>query len=68
MASMELEGGCHCRAVRFKPGSALRFKGQCHGRECQYISGGSPVVGFTAEAQSFHRIPEGIATCERGSG
>ena len=134
----ELEGGCYCGAVRYKTAGDAMFKGQCHCRECQYISGGSPnmvmampesdftytkgapkqftrsdlekpvtrdfcgecgthllgqspalpgamliKVGtlddpaefgepqmaiFCEEAQSFHRIPEGVASFDRGPG
>jgi hypothetical protein len=37
---MELEGGCYCGALRYKVAGDPVFKGQCHCRECQYISGG----------------------------
>ena len=48
---MEFEGGCYCGAVRYKASGDAMFKGQCHCRECQYISGGSPnVVMGLAEA------------------
>jgi hypothetical protein len=39
---MEIEGGCYCRAVRYKVQGDALVKLQCHCRECQYISGGSP--------------------------
>ena len=39
---MKLEGGCYCGAVRYKAEGDPVFKGQCHCRECQYITGGSP--------------------------
>ena len=38
---MEIEGGCYCGELRFKYSGEPMFKGQCHCRECQYISGGS---------------------------
>ena len=39
---MKLEGGCYCGQVRYKAEGDPMFKAQCHCRECQYISGGSP--------------------------
>jgi hypothetical protein len=41
---MEIEGGCYCGAVRYESKGEPLFKGQCHCRECQYISGGGPNV------------------------
>ena len=41
---MEVEGGCYCGAVRYRAQGDPLFKGQCHCRECQYISGGHPNV------------------------
>jgi hypothetical protein len=39
---MLIEGGCYCGAVRYRAEGDALFKGQCHCRECQYISGGAP--------------------------
>jgi hypothetical protein len=46
---MAIEGGCYCGALRYKADGDPMFKGQCHCRECQYISGGHPnvVVGMS---------------------
>ena len=41
---MDLQGGCYCGALRFQATGDAMFKGQCHCRECQYISGGHPNV------------------------
>ena len=51
---MDFEGGCYCGSVRYKASGDPLFKGQCHCRECQYITGGAanltmaiPEAGFT---------------------
>jgi hypothetical protein len=59
------EGHCYCGALRYRAEGEPMFKGQCHCRECQYISGGMPNVvmampeaGFKytkGEAKSFRR-------------
>jgi hypothetical protein len=41
---MDLQGRCYCGAVRYQAKGDAIFKGQCHCRECQYISGGHPNV------------------------
>ena len=41
---MTVEGGCYCGALRYRAEGDAILKAQCHCRECQYISGGSPNV------------------------
>jgi hypothetical protein len=41
---MKIEGGCYCGAIRYEAEGEPLMKGQCHCRECQYITGGHPNV------------------------
>ncbi len=41
---MEVEGGCYCGSVRYRADGEPIMRAQCCCRECQYISGGSPVL------------------------
>jgi hypothetical protein len=52
---MEIEGGCYCGAVRYKVEGDALFRGQCHCRECQFISGGAPnlTMGFPITSFSY---------------
>jgi len=50
---MKVEGGCYCGALRFTANGDPMFKGQCHCRECQYISGGHPNVVMAMPASGF---------------
>jgi len=52
---MSLEGGCYCGALRYSAEGNPLFKGQCHCRECQYISGGhpNPVMGMPAASFTY---------------
>lgn len=50
---MKLGGGCYCGEIRYEAEGDPIMKGECHCRECQYITGGQandfmamPVAGF----------------------
>lgn len=52
---MDLEGRCYCGKVRYKATGDALFTGQCHCRECQYVSGGHPnvVIGMSEPGFSY---------------
>lgn len=62
---MIIEGGCYCKAVRYRAEGDPTIRAQCHCRECQYIAGGAenylmvmPEAGFTytkGEPKRFKR-------------
>lgn len=51
---MKAEGGCYCGAVHYAIDADPMFVAQCHCRECQYISGGSPNVVVAVPEAGFH--------------
>ena len=50
---MKLEGGCYCKSVRYVAEGEAMMKAQCHCRECQYITGGSPNVFIAMPVDGF---------------
>jgi hypothetical protein len=50
---MEIEGGCYCGAIRYRAEGEPIFAGQCHCRECQYITGGNPNVIMAMPMSGF---------------
>ena len=46
-------GGCYCGSVRYEVSGNPILNGQCHCRECQFISGGSPNVFVALPAAGF---------------
>jgi hypothetical protein len=50
---MKLIGGCYCGGLRYEATGDVVFKGQCHCRECQYISGGHPNVVMAMPESGF---------------
>jgi hypothetical protein len=50
---MTLEGGCYCGSLRYEAKGEPMMKAQCHCRECQYISGGSPNMFLLVAPSDF---------------
>jgi hypothetical protein len=50
---MKVEGGCYCGALRYVAEGEPVMKAQCHCRECQYITGGSPNVFMAMPVAGF---------------
>jgi hypothetical protein len=53
---MSFTGRCYCGAVRYEADGPPAFKGQCHCRECQYISGGAENVFMIVPAGGFRYV------------
>jgi hypothetical protein len=62
---MSLTGGCYCGALRYEAQGAVRFKGQCHCRECQYISGGASNLFMGLGSEGFTYVKGEPATFTR---
>lgn len=50
---MTEKGRCYCGSVRYEISVAPVVNAQCHCRECQYISGGSPNVCLGVPESGF---------------
>jgi hypothetical protein len=50
---MKLEGGCYCSQVRYVAEGEPIMQAQCHCRECQHITGGSPNVFIAMPIPGF---------------
>jgi hypothetical protein len=50
---MKLEGGCYCGKVRYVAEGEPVRKGQCHCRECQFITGGAPNMFVVMPSAGF---------------
>ena len=64
-AAYPIEGGCDCRAVRFRMMSAPLFVHCCHCRWCQRESGASFALNAMIEADRVTLLagaPEVVAT------
>lgn len=50
---MTKNGGCYCGELTYEVTIDPLMKGQCHCRECQYISGGGPNYFMAIAAEGF---------------
>lgn len=62
---MKTQGGCYCGAVRYEIDAEPLLNAQCHCRECQYISGGSPNVIIAVPDSGFHYVKGAPKTFRR---
>lgn len=51
-----LKGRCYCGALRYECDAEPVFKGQCHCRECQYVSGGGPNIFMVLPSAAFRYV------------
>lgn len=63
---MKLEGGCYCGQVRYEAEGEPVLQAQCHCRECQYITGGSPNVFVAMPIPGFRYTRGQPKTFARG--
>ncbi len=52
-ATINAEGGCLCRAIRYRVSGAVDESGYCHCRTCQQQSGAPVVAWFALAPSSF---------------
>ena len=52
-AAQPITGRCYCGAIGYEAHGTPVFKGQCHCRECQYITGGGPNYFMMMPKQGF---------------
>lgn len=50
---MKVEGGCYCGSVRYQAQGDPLLHAQCHCRECQYLTGGSPNLFIVMPKDGF---------------
>ena len=53
---MAITGRCYCGAVRYESEGEPLFRGQCHCRECQYITGGAENLFMVVPGAGFRYV------------
>jgi hypothetical protein len=64
---MELTGGCHCGAIRYKVSGAPKHVALCHCGDCRK-SAGAPMVGWAAFAEKDFTLTQGEPSVFNSSG
>lgn len=64
---MELEGGCHCGAVRYEIAGEVKHAALCHCSDCRKASG-APMVAWVAVGEDDFRVTRGEAKTRNSSG
>ena len=64
---MELTGGCHCGAVRYKVSSAPQHSALCHCADCRK-NAGAPMVAWSAFAEAELTVTKGEPVTFNSSG
>ena len=68
---MAFEGGCACKAVRYRVSADPIAVMNCHCRACQYASGGGYTTGVVVPSEAFmltQGTPKGYATMGESDG
>ena len=61
------EGGCHCRAIRYRIDGPFKYGTYCHCRICQ-LTMGAPVSAYASVAASDFHFTRGTPKLYRSSG
>ncbi len=64
---MQLEGGCHCGAVRYEVNGEPLHIAMCHCSDCRKAAG-APVVSWAAFTEEAFRVTRGEARTRNSSG